>query len=293
MKGSFFVSIGVLFLVFCMVSGAPVEAQVSQLEGAWVIEDGTDGTEFSPATINTLGRMTFTEVFSYRIGEQDYVFDINYTGQVTYNESKEFAFVGIGIGMARESNGTVTARIEAAATGIGSADNVVLTGIWLDSRTFTTPDGETPAQTVRPVILVREGADIPTPGAVLAGTWQITLTSTNFEWSGEVTLNPDGSMLGEYSSLSGALVPLAGLFTYSETKEFSLTYTTTTELPVLGETTFTLSGEGQGNEDNTEISGTRSFTVQVTDRTTQTFEGTFVLKKIASSGVLSWDSYKE
>ena len=46
-----------------------------------------------------------------------------------------------------------------------------------------------------------------------------------------------------------------------------------------------ISGEGQGNDDDTHIAGTWAFTVQVTDQMSRTFEGTFELTKIEASGI--------
>lgn len=102
-------------------------------------------------------------------------------------------------------------------------------------------------------------------------------------------LNPNGSLLGEYSAEQDLpAVPMAGFFTYSETKEFDLSYTTTTELPVVGETTFMVTGTGQGNDDNTHITGVWTITVDVSNLVTKTFEGTFALKKLEETDVMGW-----
>ncbi|HPO07431.1 MAG TPA: hypothetical protein PLZ55_02085 [bacterium] len=280
---------GILVVFGCL---GVASAQVSLLQGAWIVDDGIDGTEFGPATINAIGVMSFAEVSTYADEEiGTYVFDITYNGMITYGTDRKFAYGGIGVGVARNTGGTVQVHFDVVAAGIGSTDNNMLAGVWTSPGTLTTPQGQFDVAISRPILLIREGYDPGNPGEDLAGTWSITITGANFEWSGEITLNPDGTMMGETGAGLVPPVPLAGFFTYSETKQFNFTYTTTQTLPVLGETTFTLTGQGQGNEDNTEINGTWSFTVQVTDRQSQTFEGTFSLVKIADSSVGYWDLY--
>lgn len=277
----------VAFLFFALSSNAQVES----LEGRWVISAGVERAEYSVLEIDSKGNATFTESYPYSIDDQEYIFDVNHTGKFTYSEDRQFAYAGVGLGEARESGGTVRVRLQVVAGGMGSADDNILVGVWANTEIYTTPEGQVEDDDGLPLTLTREGYDPGSPGEEIAGTWEITLQGENIDWTGQVTLNPDGTMLGSYipeGSLSEVPIPLAGFFSYSETNQFEFSYTTTAELPVVGETTFTLSGQGQGNDDNTQITGTWAFTVQVTELNSRTFEGTFELDKIEDSDVPYW-----
>jgi|GEM_PF-4925654 hypothetical protein len=270
------------------------QAQVALLEGAWEIQfTGVENAMYGPVTIDGNGNMSFLEILTYDYEGMAYVFDIEHRGKITYNAEHEFVYLGVGNGVARDTNGAVTVRLDVIANGIGDANNNVVVGGWYNKETYVTPIGVLYDEDGWSFAMTREGYDPGAPGEAVAGVWEITLTSENFSWTGEVTLAADGTMMGEYSStLSEAAALFGGFYSYSEDKTFAFSYSTMTVLPVVGETTFTVAGEGQGNEENTQITGTWSLTVDITNRLTQTFTGTFELKKIETSGVDGWNVYQ-
>lgn len=276
-----------VFLLASLVFTAAATAQVGSLEGTWNIEPTSEGVEYSPVTVDNQGNASFSETYTYTAGATESIFDVEHTGKFTY-VNQEFVYLGIGVGVARDSNGGVQVRFEVAAYGIGSDDNNMLVGVWVSQETYTTPEGQFLDEEECTLIMTREGYDPGTPGQAVAGVWEVHLTGENIDWTGEVTLDPEGTMTGELAAQSGLPVPVAGLFSYSEAKAFDFTYSTTTELPVVGEATVTVSGQGQGNGDNSQISGTWLISVEVSTLVTKTFAGTFELTKVAESSVAEW-----
>lgn len=277
----------VLFLV-------PVSwSQNSPLEGNWILTDGgVEGGEYSVFEVDNRGNTTFSASYPHVIDNQEYIFDVNHLGKMNVNENDQLVYAGLANGEAQGTDGDIKVRLEVGATGIVSTDNNMIAGVWANSEQYTTPSGTIQDQNSLPFILVRKGFDPGTPGEALAGTWEISIQGENLGWTGQVTLNPDGTMIGEYAD-SGNVpsVPLSGFFAYSEDKQFDFSYTTTTSLPVVGETTFTFSGEGEGNEDNTHIEGVWSFTVEVSGLASKTFNGTFELTKIEETPISNWQVF--
>ncbi len=282
----------ILILIVLATFALNTNAQVEALEGNWITDAGIEGVEYGVLKIDSKGNVSGSETHTYTIDGTDTIFDVEHTGKITVNEDDQYVYAGIGIGTARDSNGTIRVRLQVAGSGMVSVDDNMLAGFWVSVETYITPDGEIHSEGGYPMTLIREGYDPGTPGEAIAGTWKISIQGENLGWTGEVTLNPDGTMAGEYTSDANLpSVPLSGFFSYSEDHHFECTYTTTTELPTVGETTFTLSCEGQGNEDNTYITGTWSFEVDVTDFLSMTFDGTFDLTKIEETGIHDWNLY--
>ncbi len=279
-----------LLVTFLFTAGG--YAQVESLQGTWNIEiSSLEDATFSPVEVDAEGNVFFTETLYDSFEGEDYIFDIEHRGKISTNTGQEFIYLGVANGAARDTNETITVHLEAMASGVISPDNNMIVGVWYNRITIVTPEGQFTDEANFSFLLTREGYDPGTPGAALAGVWEITLTSENFEWTGEVTLDPEGTIMGEYSSsISEMIAPLAGIFSYSEDKTFDVSYTTSTILPVVGETTFVLEGEGEGNEDNTLITGTWTVTVQISNQLTRTFTGTFELKKVEQSGFSYWES---
>ncbi len=283
--------VGMVVLMAVCLTG-PALAQVQQIEGQWNIEAQGVDSEFTPVTIQRIGTATFGETATFTIDDTDVAGTANHTGKFIYNEDRSFVYAGMGLGTGTSDGQSANIRMEVAIAGVGSTDNNMLAGVWGSKETFTIGADSLTSERSFPIFFIREGYDPGTPGEAIAGTWQITLSSDRYSWTGQVTLNPDGSMLGEYAPAAAPPIPLAGFFSYSETKEFSFKYSTDVEVPLVGTTTIALAGEGHGNEDDTKITGTWTFTVEATGHQTQTFEGTFVLTKLATSHAEPWLMYE-
>jgi len=281
-----------LVVLLALCSAGPGLAQVQQIEGQWNIQAQGVESEFTPVTIQRIGTATFAETAAFVIESQAIDGTVNYTGKFIYNEDRTFVYAGMGLGTGTADGQSAGIRMEVAIGGIGSTDNNMLAGVWGSKETFTVGGSDLSSERSFPVFFIRDGYDPGAPGEALAGTWQITLTSERYSWTGQVTLNPDGSMLGEYAPAAAPPIPLAGFFSYSDTKEFSFEYTTDVDVPVVGTTTITLTGNGQGDENNTKITGIWSFTVEVSGRQPQTFEGTFVLTKLVTADAGPWSGYQ-
>lgn len=270
------------------------QSQVSKMEGVWILDTDVPGAEYAPLSIDNQGNVTFSESYPYPIGEVEYIFDVAHTGKVnSFNvETNDFLYSGVGTGPARDTNGSITVRLDVTANGVLSSDNNMIAGVWYNLETYTTPQGSFLDEDGYPYTLIRQGYVPAESYEAVEGVWQITFTGQNLSWTGEVALAANGLMKGDYSTLPEMPeIPLAGLYTYNEeTKEFTFAYTTTTTLPVVGETKVKVEGTGQGNEDNTLITGTWTITVIVKGRST-TFNGTFEFKKIESSSVPEWTMY--
>ncbi len=275
-----------------LISLSPVWAQVDQLEGDWNLETDIEGGEQSIVTISNNGNTVFSETYPYIIGETEYIFDVGHTGKFTALADGQLLYTGVGNGTALDADGAISVKLVVTGSGMISDDANMVVGVWKNLETYTTPDGNISDSDGKSFILTRDGFDPGTPGAALAGVWEITLTGANIDWTGEVTMNPDGTLMGNYAptgSSNAQMLALAGLFSYSQQKEFDFTYTTEpVELPIVGETTFTLSGTGQGNDDNTHIAGTWEFTVDVSNLVSKTFSGTYEMTKLADAGLDNW-----
>jgi hypothetical protein len=265
-------------------------AQDISLEGNWeLISGGVEGAEYSTFIVDDRNNVTFSETYPNEYEGVDYIFAVDHTGKFTVSEDGQVGYVGVATGEEINSNGEITAILEVLATGTISDDGNMIAGFWYNKEHYQTPEGDLEDEDGLPFVLIREGYDPGTPGEAIAGVWELTIEGDNISWTGQTTLDPNGSMIGEYASIGDLpAVPLAGFYSYSEDKEFEFEYTTSTSLPIVGETTFTVYGEGQGNEDNTEIAGTWVITVEVSVIATRTFEGTFVLKKVEETPVSNW-----
>jgi hypothetical protein len=271
--------------VLALAFGA--HADVADIAGAWIIDDSADGTEFSTATIDEQGGVTFTEVYRTDYKGEEYVFDITHTGTFATPSADAFTYSGTGTGTARESGGTITVQFVTTASGSISPDKNLMAGYWAQQETYDSPQGQVTDQDDAPLLMTRADHDPGTPGAEVEGVWLITLSGENVDWSGQVTLNDNGTMTG-YLDIAEDTVPLAGLFTYSESNEMEFVYTTTLALPIVGERTFSLEAEGQGNESNTEITGTWAFSVTVSGNIKRNFSGSFKMTKVSIPKSNSW-----
>jgi len=279
-----------------LISLPPVWAQVEQLEGDWNLETDIEGAEQSIVTINNNGNTVFSETYPYIVGETEYIFDVGHTGWFTALADGQLLYTGVGNGEALESNGDINVKLAVTGSGMISDDANMVVGVWKNLETYTTPDGVMNDSDGKSFILTRDGFDPGTPGQALAGVWDITLTGANIDWTGQVTMNQDGTLMGNYAptgSSTTQMLALAGLFSYSQEKEFDFTYTTEpVELPIVGEATFTLTGTGQGNDDNTHIEGTWEFTVDVSNLVSKTFSGTYEMTKLEDAGLDNWDLFE-
>ena len=286
----------VVVVLGCLFVLPSAWGQVSILEGNWNLTTDVEGATYGTVAINSLGVVTYTATFTNEFEGVTYTFDVAHTGKFVMNEENQLVYAGTASGEARDSNGEITVKLVVSGTGLLSSDGNVMVGVWVNKESYDTPLGTMSDEDGSSFIMVREGYDPGTPGEALAGVWQLHIQGDNIDWTGEVTLNPDGTLMGEYVPAdvqNAAALAMAGLFSYSESKEFQVTYTTEPiTLPVVGEVTFTFTGSGQGNEDNTYISGIWTFTVDVSDRVSQTFEGTFELTKLSDSDVLEWSMYQ-
>ena len=283
-----FVSLSMLLLVFTVSA----QGQVSLLQGKWTISTDVSGAEFSPAVIDSQGNATFSQTLTAEMGDKTYIFDVQHSGKVTYSTSRDFVYTGTGSGTARDTNGTVKVQIQVTATGMGDNTNNIIMGLWTDKEQYTTPQGTLNDEEDCTFTMVKEGYDPGTPGDAVAGVWQITLTGENISWTGQVTMNPNGTLAGEYTTTTGMPpIPLAGFYTYDpNSKAVTFNYTTMATLPVLGEMQVTVSGTGKANSDLTQISGTWSIAVTVKARS-YNFKGTYEMKKLANTAINDWSLF--
>jgi hypothetical protein len=257
----------------------PVWAQVEQLEGDWNLETDIEGGEQSIVTISNNGNTVFSETYPYIVGETEYIFDVGHTGRFTALADGQLLYTGVGNGEALDANGDITVKLAVTGSGMISDDANMVVGVWKNLETYTTPDGVINDSDGKSFILTRDGFDPGTPGQALAGLWEITLIGANIDWTGQVTMNPDGTLMGNYAptgSSTTQMLALAGLFSYSQEKEFD----------------FTLTGTGQGNDDNTHIEGTWEFTVDVSNLVSKTFSGTYEMTKLEDAGLDNWDLFE-
>ena len=284
----FFMIVWALLLSF----STTVQGQVSYLQGKWIITTDVSGAEFSSAEIDSQGNAVFTQTLTAEMENKTYIFDIQHTGKVTYSTSRDFVYTGTGSGTARDTNGTVKVQIQVVATGMGDNTNNMVMGLWTDKEQYITPQGTLNDEEECTFTMVKEGYDPGTPGQAVAGIWQITLTGENISWTGQVTMNPNGTLAGEYSSSTGMPpVPLAGFYTYDpNTKAITFNYTTMATLPVIGELQVTVSGTGKANPDLTQIAGTWSITVVVKGRS-YNFKGTYEMKKLPNTPIQDWSLF--
>ncbi len=269
------------------IPGSPA----ATLEGNWNLQTDVEGAVYSTVAIDGSGKVAFSASYPYEYADQPYIFDVDHVGTYQILADNQITYQGIGNGVARDTNGTVTVTLIVTGTGMISDDGNMVAGVWVNTEEYHTPAGTIMDEDGTPYTLTKEGYEPAEPEEELPGVWEIHIQGENIDWTGQVTLYANGSILGEYSTgLEGvAPVVMSGFYTYSETKQFEFSYTTQpVEIPVVGETSFTLSGSGTGNEENTQIAGTWSFTVAVSDRIDKTFTGTFVLTKIENARVGEW-----
>jgi hypothetical protein len=291
LKFGLIITLSFVYFILSLLSPT-AQAQISNMQGEWILDTDVPGADYGVVVIDNQGNVTFNESYPYDIGDAEYIFDVGHTGKVTSldMQTNDFVYGGVGTGPARDTNGTITVRLDVSANGVLSSDSNMIVGVWYNSETYNTPQGVIPDEDAWPYTLIRKGYDPGEPGEEVQGAWQITFTGQNLSWTGEVILDASGMMKGNYSTNPTIPdIPLAGLYTFNaETKEFTFAYTTMATLPLVGETQVKVTGTGKGNEDNTLITGTWIITVEVKGRSTS-FNGTFEFKKIADTYVADWD----
>jgi hypothetical protein len=277
----------IAFFGLCGVASS----QVENLEGEWNIETSTENAEFSLITIDNKGNAAFTEHYTYKYMGDDYLFNVNHTGKFLFQDEFQAVYAGLGMGESTNTGNTVVLQMESGGTGLVSTDFNQIVGVWVNKETYQTAEGQLDDEDSASYVMTRVGYEPGTPGELVAGIWKITITGQNIDWTGTIELDPDGTLAGEYApeGVPETAWVLAGLYRYSEQQEFNFTYTTEpVELPLVGETTFFLSGTGQGNDDHTQIEGTWSITVKVSNLVTRTFEGTFLMVRLDETLVTDW-----
>ncbi|MBN1515610.1 hypothetical protein JXA32_03470 [Candidatus Sumerlaeota bacterium] len=256
-----------------------------------MIEDYKDGTTFEQCTIDSSGNATFTEYYDTSMDyPYDYTMTVTHAGVFTYDTNRRFTYTGTGAGVAQEDP-LATCIFNVSAEGTGSEDHNQLAGYWSDTEQYYY-NGSLMGSDVdaSQVVMTRVSYIPPEESPEIVGTYLITIYGENFSWSGEVTMNPDGTMTG-YISKVGDDAPLAGLYEYDDASNtLTFEYTSSMDLPIVGERVFVFEATGTSNDANTVVTGTWSITL-----TAREFNGTFTMvksgKQIPNTRASGWILY--
>jgi len=264
-------------------------AENSPLAGTWTITNATGSAVMSPIAIDAAGNAQFTEKFSHVVEGKTYTFTATHFGQMKLNGENQLLYMGMASGTAAE-NPKIRVREEVFAIGQVSFDNNAVVGVWMAAYTYVSGPKSYNDEAGYPFMMVRNGAELNNLVDMISGTWKLDVQGDYVDWSGDVEVKPDGSILGKYTKMDGfPKFPIVGFLPYAEDHQFQFDYVTTVEIARVGETTIALECTGTGNEDNTVITGTYKACVSLkTGGVTYTTEGNFTMTKIEDWEAPKW-----
>lgn len=264
-------------------------AEDSPLAGTWTITNATGSAVMSPVKIDATGNAQFTEKFTHAVEGKTYTFTATHFGQMKLNAQGQLLYVGMASGTAAE-NPKVRVREEVFAIGQVSYDTNAIAGVWMATYTYVKDSKSYNDEVGYPFLMVREGTQPANLVDMISGTWNLDVQGDYVDWSGDVEIKPDGSILGKYTNIDGfPKFPIVGFLPYAKDHQFQFEYVTTVEIARVGETTIALECVGTGNEDNTVITGTYKASVSLkTGGMTYTTEGNFTMTKIEAWVAPKW-----
>lgn len=298
-------------LIGCMLLAPAIAyGQVDVLQGDWTLTTLVPDGEYGVFTIDPTGSAGFPTTIRHSLEGQDFTFEAEHRGLAQLQEGFVFAYAGAGTASAVEAN-SYRVLSNVVATGVVSPASTVCAGVWLEKQTYTKSLRSLDVVDVTSAFVLMRDDFVPPelPGYVaedIEGEWEIVLGDDTLvlSWTGLVTLNIDGTLiglLGLSDIIEERAAPIAGLYVASEDGVFEFEYATVVEIPVVGVKTVTIYATGQLSEDNTQITGTWTLTVESGDEAAaktqvtqeqlverRTYSGEFNMNRVRTSAVPFW-----